>query len=132
MQAYLAVFLGAGLGGALRHGVNSLALRWWGTSFPWGTLLVNVAGSCMMGILAVLFVLKMGVTQSWRLFLVTGVLGGFTTFSTFALDAVTLWERGEFSQSIGYVIGSVGSALLGLALAMAVMRFLGSAASFKA
>ena len=81
MPAYLIVFLGAGLGGALRHGVNVAALRLLGSGLPYGTLTVNIVGSLVMGLLTGYFALKADPGQMWRLFLTTGILGGFTTFS---------------------------------------------------
>ena len=84
---YLIVFLGAGIGGALRHGVNVGAARLLGTGFPFGTLIVNFVGSFAMGLLAGFFMYRSGIPQHVRLFLTTGILGGFTTFSTFSLDA---------------------------------------------
>jgi fluoride exporter len=93
---YLIVFLGAGVGGVARHGVNIAAARMLGYGFPFGTLIVNVLGSVVMGLLTELFVVRSGLPQELRLFMTTGVLGGFTTFSTFSLDTVTLWERGHW------------------------------------
>jgi protein CrcB len=88
MQAYLIVFLGAGFGGAMRHGVNGLAARTLGTGFPFGNLTVNIIGSLFMGLLAGYFALRGEASQHWRLLLTTGVLGGFTTFSCrFAMGA---------------------------------------------
>ena len=84
---YLIVFLGAGIGGALRHGVNVGATRLFGFGFPFGTLIVNIVGSFAMGLLAGYFAFRPGINQHMRLFLTTGVLGGFTTFSAFSLDA---------------------------------------------
>jgi CrcB protein len=104
---YLIVFLGAGIGGALRHGVNLAAARLLGASFPYGTLTVNVVGSLAMALIAEFFALKSGLPQEWRLFLTTGILGGFTTFSTFSLDAVTLWERGDTLTAFFYVAASL-------------------------
>lgn len=124
MQAYLVVFVGAGLGGALRHGVNLLAARLWGTAFPYGTFAVNVAGCLAMGLLAGYFALKGEASQSWRLFLTTGVLGGFTTFSAFSLDAVLLWERGELASAAVYVLGSVALSLLGFFAGLLAFRYL--------
>ena len=85
----LIVFLGAGLGGALRHLVNGACLRWCGPDFPYGIMLINSLGSFLMGLLAgyLAFQASEGWSQTVRLFLATGVLGGFTTFSTFSLDA---------------------------------------------
>jgi len=103
------VFLGAGFGGVLRHGVNLAAARLFGTAFPWGTLTVNVVGSLVMGLLAGYFAFRDGVnwTQHARLFLATGMLGGFTTFSTFSLDVVVLLERGETGSATLYALVSL-------------------------
>jgi CrcB protein len=121
---YLLVFLGGGLGAALRHGINRLALHLWGSGFPAGTMIVNVAGSLAIGLLIGLFAAHPSVTQPARLFLVTGVLGGFTTFSTFSLDALTLWERGDFGLWLMYVGGSVVLSLLAAALGFLASRAL--------
>ena len=121
-MAYLIVFLGAGLGGALRHGVNLGAARLFGLGFPYGTLIVNVAGSFLMGVLAGYFAFRPGLDQHSRLFLTTGVLGGFTTFSAFSLDAALLIERHAYALAAGYVLGSVGLSLVGLFLGLAIFR----------
>ena len=119
---YLIVFLGAGIGGALRHGVNVGAARWLGTGIPYGTLIVNVVGSFAMGLLAGFFMYRSGVPQHVRLFLTTGILGGFTTFSTFSLDAAVLIERHAFGMAAGYVIGSVAAGLAALFFGLWVFR----------
>ncbi len=122
MQAYLIVFLGAGIGGALRHGVNIAALRLFGGEFPFGTLAVNIIGSLCMGLLAGIFALKADPGLNLRLFLITGVLGGFTTFSAFSLDAALLSERGQLTLAALYIAVSVGAALGGLFAGMFVIR----------
>ena len=122
---YLIVFLGAGIGGAMRHGVNVAATRLFGLEFPYGTFIVNVAGSFAMGLLAGYFAYRAGVPQHVRLFLTTGILGGFTTFSTFSLDAALLIERHQFGMAAGYVVGSVAAALAGLFFGLAVFRSAG-------
>lgn len=126
MTAFFLVFLGAGLGGAARHAVNLGCGRWCGTEFPWGTLTVNVAGSFAMGLIAGWFAFKAGEgwSQHARLFLTTGVLGGFTTFSAFSLDAMLLWERGEALTAAVYVGASVALSILALAGALAILRSL--------
>src|SRR3981189_1843303 len=101
---YLLVFIGGGLGAALRHGVNVAFARWFGTAFPFATLTENVAGSLVMGLLAGYFAFKGGAPQAWRLFLTTGVLGGYTTFSAFSLDAMLLYERGALGLAALYVV----------------------------
>ena len=87
----------------MRHGVNVLAARTLGTGFPFGTLAVNIIGSLIMGLLAGYFAFRGDASQHWRLFLTTGILGGFTTFSAFSLDAALLWERGETAMASLYV-----------------------------
>jgi CrcB protein len=123
-MAALLVFLGAGLGGVARYGVNQLAVAWLGLAFPFGTLAVNVIGSFLMGLLAEVIADRLGGWPEARLFLMTGVLGGFTTFSAFSLDAYALWARGEGGLAAFYVVASVGlsiGALIGgVALARAV------------
>jgi CrcB protein len=121
-MGYLIVFLGAGVGGALRHGVNLASARLLGTGLPAGTFAVNVIGSFLMGVLAGYFAARTEVSQHLRLFLTTGVLGGFTTFSTFSLDAALLMERHAYALAAGYVIGSVIFAFGGLFLGLALFR----------
>lgn len=123
-MAYLIVFLGAGAGGALRHAANQLAAHLFGMAFPYGTLTVNVAGSFLMGILAEYFAFRSGVSQDIRLFLTTGMLGGFTTFSTFSLDAISLWERGQWATAAAYVAVSLVFSLAGLFVGLAIVRLL--------
>jgi fluoride exporter len=124
MQGYLIIFLGAGVGGALRHGVNLDCARDCGLAFPWGTLTVNVVGSFAMGLIAAWLAFKVEVpwSQHTRLFVTTGILGGFTTFSAFSLDAVLLWERGATLPALGYVAGSVVLSIGGLLLGLALVR----------
>jgi CrcB protein len=121
-MGYLIVFFGGGLGAALRHGVNLVAVRALGTGFPYGTLTVNVVGSIIMGLLAAWFAFKSGAPQQWRLFLTTGVLGGFTTFSTFSLDTALLYERDAYFLAALYVLVSVAASLAGLFAGMALVR----------
>jgi fluoride exporter len=119
---YLIVFIGAGIGGALRHGVNVGAAKLFGYGFPFGTFIVNVLGSFLMGLLAGYFAYRAGVPQHMRLFLTTGILGGFTTFSAFSLDAALLVERHSFGLAAGYVVGSVAAGVAALFLGLAVFR----------
>jgi fluoride exporter len=122
-MGYLIVFLGGGLGASLRHGVNLLTARLFpGLGFPLATLVINVTGSMVMGVLVAIFAFKGGGTQHWRLFLTTGILGGYTTFSTFSLDVALLYERGDLMQAALYVLGSVALSILGILLAMAITR----------
>ena len=123
-MGYLVVFLGGGVGAALRHGVNLAAARLLGTHFPFGTLTVNVLGSLFMGLMAAWFAFEGSPSQHWRLFLTTGMLGGFTTFSTFSLDTALLYERGELGLAALYVVVSVGAGLIGLFGGLALIRSL--------
>ena len=113
-MGYAIVFLGAGIGGALRHGVNLASVRLFGFGFPFGTIIVNIAGSLLMGLLAGYFAFRTGVPQPMRLFLTTGVLGGFTTFSAFSLDAALLMERHAYWSATAYILGSVILSLVAL------------------
>jgi CrcB protein len=122
VAAYLIVFLGAGIGGALRHGVNNAAARMFGYGFPFGTLVVNILGSFLMGVLAGYFVFRTGVPQHMRLFLTTGILGGFTTFSAFSLDAALLIERHQYGPAAAYVGASVFVSLAALFAGLALFQ----------
>ena len=119
---YLIVFLGAGIGGSLRHGVNVGAARLFGYGFPFGTLIVNVLGSFAMGLLAGYFAFRPGMAQHLRLFLTTGILGGFTTFSAFSLDAALLVERHSYGLAAGYAVGSVAASVSALFFGVAAFR----------
>ena len=121
-MSYLLVFLGGGIGAALRHGCNVLFARALGTAFPYATLFENVLGSAVMGILVALFAFKTDVPQHMRLFLTTGILGGYTTFSTFSLDAAVLYERGDLGQAALYVLLSVALSIGGLFAGLALIR----------
>lgn len=121
-MGYLLVFLGGGLGAALRHGVNLASASLLGTRFPYATLFANVSGSFVMGLIAGYFAFKDGGSQHWKLFLTTGVLGGYTTFSTFSLEAVVLYERSELGLAALYVIASVVLAIGGLFAGLLLVR----------
>jgi fluoride exporter len=124
MRSFLLVFLGAGIGGSLRHAVNLGCARYCGVAFPWGTLAVNVVGCFIMGALAGWLAFKVGEgwSQPLRLFLTTGILGGFTTFSAFSLDAVLIWERGDAGVAAAYVAASVLLSVGGLVAGLALVR----------
>lgn len=122
----LVVFLGAGLGGVVRHVVNMTVPKLLGTGFPFATFLINVSGSFLMGIMVGYLAFKDGEfwNQTMRLFLTTGILGGYTTFSTFSLDFFLLMERGAYSSALAYVVGSVALAFIAVFVGIAVMRAL--------
>ena len=122
MMGYLIVFVGAGIGGAARHGMNIWVARLLGSHFPWHTLTINILGSIVMGLITGWFAERIGAAGHLRLFLATGIMGGFTTFSAFSLDAVTLWERGEPAIAALYVVASVVLAIAAVAVGLAVMR----------
>jgi len=128
MLLYLIVFIGAGIGGALRHGVNTLGLRLAGPDYPYATITINIAGSLAMGLIAGYFAFRGGtgvigsMSQHWKLFLTTGVLGGFTTFSAFSLDFATLWERGAMGGAAAYLVVSVAGSLAAIFAALAVAK----------
>lgn len=123
--ALLLVFIGSGLGGVARYATGLAALRLWGPAFPYGTLTVNLIGGLLIGVLA-------GVWSSHdtsaftRSFLVTGILGGFTTFSAFTLDSVTLIERHQTALATAYILASVCGAMLALTLGACLGRQLAS------
>lgn len=122
MAPWIAVFLGAGLGGALRHGVNMLSLRLVGAGFPAGTLAVNIVGSLLMGVFVAWFGLKADTGMTMRLFLTTGLLGGFTTFSAFSLETALMVERGAYALAGFYAVVSVVCSVAGLFAGLAAVR----------
>jgi fluoride exporter len=126
MQSVLLVFLGAGLGGVLRYWIAMVAARLVGNEFPYGIMFINVTGSFVMGLLVgwLAFRAGEGWTRQVQLFAATGVLGGYTTFSTFSLDAYRLLERGEIGFVALYVAGSVLLGLGGLWGGLALVRSL--------
>lgn len=121
-MGFLIVFLGGGLGAALRHGVNLACARVIGTAFPYATLFENVTGSFVMGLLAAYFAFKGDASQGLRLFLTTGILGGYTTFSAFSLDVGLHYERGELGLTALYILLSVGLSIGGLFAGLALVR----------
>ena len=121
-MGFLIVFLGGGLGAALRHGINLISARTLGTEFPYGTLIINVTGSLVMGLIAGYLAIKGDASQHWRLFLMTGILGGYTTFSAFSLDAALLYERGATGLAALYILASVILSIGGLFAGLALVR----------
>jgi fluoride exporter len=107
MQLFLLASLGGAIGAGARYLVNVGALRAFGATFPVATLGVNVIGSGAMGLLLGFIALRLNGSVEWRTFLLTGILGGFTTFSAFSMDAAQLWDRGASAQALLYVLGSV-------------------------
>lgn len=124
-MGYLLVFIGGGLGSMARYGLSALGMRLAGAAFPWPTLVINIAGSALMGLLTGWLAGQGHAPQSLRLFLATGVLGGFTTFSTFSLESVMLYQRGQAGLAVAYVLVSVGVGIGALMLAMWLARGVG-------
>ncbi|APX90165.1 protein CrcB [Brevirhabdus pacifica] len=116
----LQVATGGALGAVARYLTGVATLRLAGPGFPWGTLAVNIAGSFLMGVLVVWLAAKGG--NRFSPFLMTGILGGFTTFSAFSLDALTLWERGDVQTALIYVAASVILSLMAIAGGLAAAR----------
>jgi CrcB protein len=121
-MSYLIVFVGGGIGAAMRHAINRAALAVLGASFPFGTLIVNILGSFLMGVLAVVLLARAEGDQSLRLFLATGILGGYTTFSAFSLEAALMWEKAQWLSLGSYVIGSVALSIGALFVGMVAAR----------
>jgi CrcB protein len=123
MQAYVLVGAGGALGAMARYGLSVLVGHFWRTSFPLATLLINISGSLAMGLLVGLLAKHLPPGQNEiRLFVAVGILGGFTTFSAFSLDAIVLIERGQWGQSILYALVSVIVSVVALFLGLLVMR----------
>ncbi|HCL63897.1 MAG TPA: fluoride efflux transporter CrcB [Rhizobium sp.] len=122
MTQILLVALGGAFGSVCRYLVGLGALRLLGAAFPWGTFAVNVAGCFLIGALAELIVARFGASAELRLLFITGFLGGFTTFSAFALDTVSLFERGAVVASVLYVGASVGISIIAVVAGIAVVR----------
>ncbi|PZO75639.1 MAG: fluoride efflux transporter CrcB [Mesorhizobium amorphae] len=123
MLNLLLVMLGGGLGAGARHLVNMGAARA-PVLIPWQTAAINLCGSFLIGLLAGWFARRAGTAPELRLFLITGVLGGFTTFSAFSLDFATLWQGGRAMQAAIYVAASVGGSLLAVFLGLGLARTL--------
>ncbi|MBL8583439.1 MAG: fluoride efflux transporter CrcB [Rhizobiaceae bacterium] len=121
----LLVAVGGAIGASLRHLTNLAAMRLFGAGFPWGTMAINVAGSLAMGVFVETLVRRYGGSNELRLFVATGILGGFTTFSAFSLDFAVLWERGAVAPAILYAVGSVILSILALFAGMWLVRSLG-------
>jgi CrcB protein len=117
----LLVVVGGGIGAGIRHLTNIGALRLVGSSYPWGTMAINIVGSFAMG-LFIAMLMRRGGSDQLRLFVATGIFGGFTTFSAFSLDFATLWERGATLPALGYALASVVGAIIALFLGLWLAR----------
>lgn len=121
---YLWVFLGGGLGATARFALATVIAERAGTTFPLGTLLINVSGSLIIGVLLVLLTESLAADPAWRLFFVVGFLGGYTTFSSFSFEAVALLMNGAWARAAAYVVGSNGLSLLACAAGIGIARVL--------
>ncbi|PBB22647.1 fluoride efflux transporter CrcB [Mesorhizobium sp. WSM4312] len=119
----LLVVVGGGIGAGIRHLTSMGALRLVGPNYPWGTMAINIVGSFAMGLFIAILV-RRGGSNEVRLFVATGILGGFTTFSAFSLDFATLWERGATLPAFGYALASVIGAIIALFLGLWLARSL--------
>ena len=124
MTTILVIALGAAVGANLRYGLSIWAARQWGTTFPYGTLLINVLGSFAIGVVMVLLTTRLAVSDVWRLLIVTGLLGGFTTFSTFSYETYGLLVSGSWLAAGLNIVGSVGLAIISVFLGAGLARLL--------
>lgn len=122
MLSLLLVMLGGAVGAGARYLTGQAMMRVAGGDYPWGTLTVNLVGGLLMGVLAVLFAKAALAQEPWRLLLAVGVLGGFTTFSSFSLEIVTMIDRGAWAIAIGYAAASIIGSVLALVAGMALAR----------
>jgi fluoride exporter len=118
----LAIGLGAAVGANLRYGLSIWAAQQWGTTFPYGTMLINVLGSCAIGLVMVLLTTRLAVGALWRPLIVTGLLGGFTTFSTFSYETYGLLVAGSWLAAGLNILGSVGLGMVGVFLGAGLAR----------
>jgi CrcB protein len=124
MSHLLLVMLGGAVGAGARHLTGRAALALWGPGFPWGTLAVNLIGGFAMGLLAGWLAARASGDEAMRALLGVGVLGGFTTFSAFSLDAVLMVERGDYGAALAYVLASVVGSIVALFAGLQLTRVL--------
>src|SRR4051812_5618142 len=122
MKMLLAVAVGGAFGSVARHVLAARIAAWLGQGFPWGIFVVNVLGGFVMGALVETMALRWSLSAEWRAFLTVGMLGGFTTFSSFSLDTVLLMQRGDYALAAAYVVGSVALSVGALFGAMLLVR----------
>lgn len=120
----LLVAVGGALGSVCRYLVGMATLRLFGPNFPWGTLTVNIVGSLAIGVFVELIARRFDASMELRLLAVTGFLGGFTTFSAFSLDVISLFERGEVLAAGTYVASSIVFSLVAVFVGLALVRSL--------
>jgi len=124
LNTYLAIAFGGALGAVSRYWLSTAVERFNGSSFPMGTFAVNLLGSFLIGMLFILFAEKLSLVEQWRPVLVIGFLGAMTTFSTFSLDALLLFQQGHYNTALFYILGSVVVCLFAAFAGMQVSRIL--------
>ena len=121
MNSLFPVMIGGAIGAGARHLVGQAMLARFGPAFPWGTLSINIVGSLLMGLL-VGWLARSGGGDTTRLFVGVGILGGFTTFSSFSMEYWMLFERGQNAQAAAYVLASVIGAITACGLGLFIVR----------
>ena len=122
MKTLLFVAAGGAIGSVCRYLVGVGAARWFGVAYPWGTMTVNILGSLILGVLVEAFALHWSPNQEVRAFFAIGILGAFTTFSSFSMETILLFERGEIAASFGYVVMTVVLSISAFAIGMLTFR----------
>lgn len=122
MTTMLVIAAGAAVGANLRYGLSLWAARQWGSAFPYGTMLINVLGSLGIGVVMVLLTTRLAIGDAWRLLIVTGFLGGFTTFSTFSYETYGLLVSGSWLAAGVNILASVGLGMIGVFLGAGLAR----------
>jgi fluoride exporter len=121
-QLIIAVAMGGAIGSIARYLVGVGSGKLFGFDFPWGTLIINIVGSFLIGVFVESFALRWDLSQFWRVFLTVGICGGFTTFSTFSLDAYLLMDRGQLAPAAAYMAASVVLSIMGLFAGLQLIR----------
>lgn len=122
MNHILLVAVGGALGSVARYLTSLATLRWFGPGYPWGTLSVNIVGGLAIGIFAELIARRFDGSQELRLFIITGILGGFTTFSAFSLEVSTMAERGDYLWAASYILLSIVISVAAVFAGLALVR----------
>jgi fluoride exporter len=117
-----AVVAGAGIGGGLRYALGGWIAERWGTTFPWGTFVVNISGAFLLGLVMALSAERSLLPPTWRLFLGVGILGGYTTFSTLSYESIALMQRGMIAQGALNMFGSAAAGLIAVFAGIVVGR----------
>jgi fluoride exporter len=122
MNHLFLVMLGGAIGAGARHLTGRAAVALWGPGFPWGTLIVNIAGGMLMGLLAGWLAARASGDEALRYLLGVGVLGGYTTFSAFSLETATMLQRGDHGVALLYILASVAGSILALFAGLQIAR----------